>query len=107
MTASAPHDTASAERDPRLKRILFRSWHRGMKEMDLLLGGFVDAKIDELTEEELVELENLLNAHDQDLYSWMSGRKPLPAEWDGPLYRRIIAYHETEIAKLRQGRGIR
>ena len=82
-------------RDPRLKRILFRCWHRGMKEMDLLLGGFANAEIDKLTEEELLELEHLLTAHDQDLYAWMTGRKPLPAEWDGPLYRKIIAYHEA------------
>lgn len=82
-------------RDPRRKRILFRCWHRGMKEMDLLLGGFANAEIDRLSEEELLELEHLLTAHDQDLYAWMTGRKPLPAEWDGPLYHRIIACHDA------------
>ncbi|MEJ8476774.1 succinate dehydrogenase assembly factor 2 [Roseibium algae] len=88
-------------RDNRRKRIVFRCAHRGMKEMDLLLGGFVDATIDSLNEAELEELEHLLTAHDQDLYSWMTGRKPLPAEWDGPLYRRVIDYHEEAIAKAR------
>lgn len=83
------------DRDPRCKRILFRCWHRGMKEMDLLLGGFANAEIDHLSEDELLELEHLLTASDQDLYAWMTGRKPLPAEWDGPLYRRIIAYHDV------------
>jgi len=93
---SGPNSEASGEtRDPRLKKILFRCWHRGMKEMDLLLGGFAEAEIDRLSEEELRELEHLLTAHDQDLYAWMTGRKPLPQEWDGPLYRRIIAYHEA------------
>lgn len=87
--------TPQGERDTRRKKILFRCWHRGMKEMDLLLGGFADAEIDRLTEDELRELEHLLTAHDQDLYAWMTGRKPLPQEWDGPLYRRIISYHET------------
>lgn len=106
MTASDQTDAATPERDPRRKRILFRCWHRGMKEMDLLLGGFVNAKIDELTDAELDELENLMNANDQDLYAWMSGRQPLPDEWDGPLYRRIIAFHEAEIANLRAGRGL-
>ena len=81
------------DRDPRLKRILYRCWHRGMKEMDLLLGGFAKENIDMLSEDELVELEYILTAHDQDLYAWMTGRKPLPDEWDGPLYRRIIAFH--------------
>jgi antitoxin CptB len=92
---SATNDNVTGSRDARRKKILFRCWHRGMKEMDLLLGGFANAKIDELNEDELHELEHLLTAHDQDLYAWMTGRKPLPAEWDGPLYRRIIAYHEA------------
>jgi len=87
-------ETSQAERDPRLKKILFRCWHRGMKEMDLLLGGFADAEIDSLSEAEILELEHLLTANDQDLYGWMTGRSPLPEEWDGPLYRRIIAYHQ-------------
>lgn len=92
-TFGASGTSAQAERDPRLKRILFRCWHRGMKEMDLLLGGFANAQIDTLSEEELRELEHLMTANDQDLYAWMTGRQPLPKEWDGPLYRRIIAYH--------------
>ncbi|GAA0781125.1 succinate dehydrogenase assembly factor 2 [Roseibium denhamense] len=91
----APHETGDQPRDPRRKKILFRCWHRGMKEMDLLLGGFANAEIDKLNDAELSELEHLLTAHDQDLYAWITGRKPLPPEWDGPLYRRIIAYHET------------
>ncbi|WP_299484092.1 succinate dehydrogenase assembly factor 2 [uncultured Roseibium sp.] len=92
---TASNDNPQGERDPRCKKILFRCWHRGMKEMDLLLGGFANAQIDTLSEAELLELEHLLTAHDQDLYAWMTGRKPLPAEWDGPLYRKIIAYHEA------------
>ncbi len=92
---------ATPSRDNRRKRIVFRCAHRGMKEMDLLLGGFVEAQIDNLDEAELDELEHLLTAYDQDLYAWMTGRAPLPAEWDGPLYRRIIAYHEAAIAEAR------
>ncbi|TYC66197.1 succinate dehydrogenase assembly factor 2 [Stappia sp. BW2] len=88
-------DPNGGERDSRRKKILFRCWHRGMKEMDLLLGGFADAEIDNLSDEELRELEHLLTAYDQDLYAWMTGRTPLPPEWDGPLYRRIIVYHEA------------
>ncbi|MBO6755803.1 MAG: succinate dehydrogenase assembly factor 2 [Roseibium sp.] len=102
MTSSQSGSAGSdpSGRDPRRKKILFRCWHRGMKEMDLLLGGFAKAHIDDLDETELAELEHLLTAHDQDLYAWMTGRRPLPAEWDGPLYRRIIAYHEANIASL-------
>ncbi|WP_417683789.1 succinate dehydrogenase assembly factor 2 [Roseibium sp.] len=101
MSASPADTGPESGRDNRRKRIMFRCWHRGMKEMDLLLGGFVEAEIDSLSEPELEELEHLLTAHDQDLYAWMTGRKPLPEEWDGPLYRRIIAYHEEAIARQR------
>lgn len=94
-TTGSPNTASGEERDPRRKKIMFRCWHRGMKEMDLLLGGFADAEIDRLSGDELRELEHLLTANDQDLYAWMTGRTPLPAEWDGPLYRRIIAYHEA------------
>jgi len=100
-TPVEPLTDKMSDRDPRLKKILFRCWHRGMKEMDLLLGGFVDRKIDELDEDELCELEHLLTADDQDLYAWMTGRNPLPDKWDGPLYRKIIAFHEKDIAAAR------
>lgn len=96
-----PRNEPSAEtpeRDNRRKRILFRCWHRGMKEMDLLLGGFAQVHIDSLTEGELDELERIITAYDQDLYAWMTGRQPLPEEWDGPLYRRIVTWHQDEIA---------
>lgn len=91
-------DQGAPERDNRRKKILFRCCHRGIKEMDLLLGGFAKAQIDDLNDDELTELERLLNANDHDLYAWITGRTPLPEEWDGPLYRRIIAYCEEAIA---------
>lgn len=92
------NDNEAPELDNRRKKILFRCWHRGMKEMDLILGGFAKEKIAELTEDDLTELENLMQANDQDLYAWITGRIALPEEWDGPLYRRIIAFHEDAIA---------
>jgi len=92
------NDGDAPERDNRRKKILFRCWHRGIKEMDLLLGGFARDQIDDLNDAELSELEHLLTANDHDLYAWMTGRTPLPEEWDGPLYRRIIAYCAEAIA---------
>ncbi len=94
-TPGALNDNVGETRDPRRKKILFRCWHRGMKEMDLLLGGFANAEIDSLNDEELLELEHILTANDQDLCSWMTGRKPVPAEWDCALYHRIVAFHEA------------
>ncbi len=91
--STPPGADDSGDLDVRRKKILFRCWHRGMKEMDLLLGGFANAEIGKLNDTELAELENLLMANDQDLFAWMTGRKPLPEEWDGPLYRRILDWH--------------
>ena len=52
------------------KRILYRSVHRGTKEMDLVLGNFVKKYVNFLNENELYELESLLNIDDEILYKW-------------------------------------
>ena len=52
------------------KKILYRSEHRGTKEMDLLLSNFVKKYINSLNERELCELESLLNTDDEILYKW-------------------------------------
>ncbi len=64
----------------RLKRLKMRSWRRGTKEMDMMLGPFADAELDGLSARELDLYEALLSENDQDLYVWMSGQEPLPAE---------------------------
>ena len=64
--------------EARRKRLRFRSWHRGTKEMDVLLGSFADAHIAELSEDEVTQFERLLNNSDPDLYNWISGYEPLP-----------------------------
>ncbi|MFV0474461.1 MAG: succinate dehydrogenase assembly factor 2 [Pikeienuella sp.] len=56
-----------------------RSWRRGMKEMDLILGRFADARLAELTEPRISAYEALLDENDQDLYRWVSGAAPAPA----------------------------
>lgn len=78
--------------DDRRKRLLFRCWHRGTREMDLILGRFADAEIGNLSETELDELENLLEVNDPDLYAAVTGDKVLPADVTGALFLRIKAY---------------
>jgi len=60
--------------DIRLKRARMRAWRRGMREMDLILGGFIDAHGEGMTAERLESFEGLLSCRDQDLYAWVSGR---------------------------------
>jgi antitoxin CptB len=79
--------------DPRRRKILFRCWHRGMREVDLLLGRFADAHIDDLSEAELDQLEHLMEAQDADIFSWFAGsKKPDPA-YDSSIFHRIAAFH--------------
>ena len=52
------------------KQIIYRSTHRGSKEMDLLLGNFVKKYIEELNDVELNDLEKLLSLEDEILYKW-------------------------------------
>ena len=54
-----------------IKKLLYRSNHRGTKEMDLLIGGFANENIKKLTPIELKEFEILLNFTDKELSSWL------------------------------------
>jgi antitoxin CptB len=79
--------------DPRRRRLLFRSWHRGIREMDLIMGRFADAHLSALTEPELDEYERLMEVPDPDLYAWISGERETPPEFDLVLLRRLRAFH--------------
>ena len=60
-----------------------RSWRRGTKEMDLVLGPYADAQLSAMTEAELDAYDSLLEEADQDLMAWMLGQKAPPAAHDG------------------------
>jgi len=64
--------------------------------MDILMGRFVDARVEALPAEALDELETLLNLPDDAVYRWLSGAEPPPAEHDTPLLRQIIAFHNHD-----------
>lgn len=77
--------------DTRRRKLLFRSWHRGMREMDLILGTFADTAIHDLSDAELDEYEKLLELQDADLLSWFTGEQAIPAAQDTAIYRKILA----------------
>jgi antitoxin CptB len=81
--------------DERRKRLLFRCWHRGMREMDLILGRFADAEIRSLTDAELIDLESLIEVPDPDLYAALSGGAPLAPEYRTALFQRIKSFRPT------------
>lgn len=66
----------------RLKRLRMRSWRRGMKEMDLILGPFADTQLAGLSEELLAQYEQVMGENDQDLYRWIVARAR--GEREGP-----------------------
>lgn len=74
----------------RLKRLTMRSCRRGMKEMDLILGGFARRGLADLTEPDLRDYERLLSENDQEIYRWVTGQTPVPAQYDG-LLKQILA----------------
>jgi antitoxin CptB len=75
--------------DPRRRRLFFRAHHRGTKEADLLVGGFVARHIATFSEAELDEIEAVLEYPDVDLADWLSGRRPVPPEFETPMLRRM------------------
>jgi antitoxin CptB len=82
--------------DDRRKRLLFRCWHRGTREMDLILGRFADAEIAGLAENELAQLEHLIEVPDPDLYAALIGDKPLAPEYASPLFDRIKSFRAAD-----------
>jgi antitoxin CptB len=77
----------------RRRRLVFRAWHRGMREVDLLLGRFADARVAEMSEANLAAFEALLDLPDPEILSWMTGEAEVPREHDSRFVRELIAFH--------------
>lgn len=87
--------TLAAENlDVRRRKLLFRAWHRGMREMDLILGQYADQYLPGFTDAQLDEFEGLLEVLDRDLLKWVTGESVTPPEYDTPLFRDIIAFRD-------------
>jgi antitoxin CptB len=86
----------SAELDPRRRRILFRAWHRGIREIDLIFGQFADNELRHISAADLDEFEAILTEDDNDLFKWISGEKALPEHLNTPFFARIIAFRPEE-----------
>jgi antitoxin CptB len=66
--------------EARRKRMTMRSWRRGTKEMDLILGPFADANLAKMTEVQLLTYDRMLDENDQDLLPWVLGQADAPDE---------------------------
>jgi antitoxin CptB len=76
----------------RLKKLRFRAWRRGFREIDLIFGRFADRYGDDFTEADYLAFEALLDENDQDVYAWIIGQSPTPAAFQTPLMARLQAF---------------
>jgi antitoxin CptB len=81
-------------RDLWLKRLTYRSLHRGCKETDLVLGTYCTQKIHELPESELKRFEAFLDEDDADIWAWLIEKKPCPKAEYAPL---LVALRDQKI----------
>ncbi len=84
-----PDNREAPELDPRRRRLLFRATHRGTKEADLMIGGFVSRHIAGFSEAEVAEVEAVLDLPDVDLSDWLSGRREPPPGVRTPMLERM------------------
>ena len=75
----------SEPRETAIKRLKIRSWRRGMKEMDLILGPFADGPLQKASDAFIEAYDALLNEYDPDLYRWFSGQSPMPVEHEATI----------------------
>lgn len=74
------------------KRLLFRSWHRGTREADLILGSFAAAHLAAFDPGQVARYEALLECPDADLFDWIAGRAAPPPEYDHDVTRLLLAF---------------
>jgi antitoxin CptB len=85
--------------EDRRKKLRFRAWRRGFREIDLILGGFADRRLAELDETGLEAFERLLDAPDQEVYEWVTEQTPAPREFDTPVLASIRAFRFEQSTK--------
>ena len=79
--------------DARRRKLLYRAWHRGMRETDLIMGRFADVHIEGFNDAELDQYEHLLDAIETDLLAWVTGVVAVPPEHDTAMFRRVCDFH--------------
>jgi antitoxin CptB len=91
--------TAGEDIAIRRKRLRYRAWHRGTKEMDLILGPFADANVDAYGVADLDRLEALMDEEDPPLLKWVMRQEDPPARVDRAFLDLVIADHQARIEK--------
>jgi antitoxin CptB len=95
----ADQNSAGEDIAMRRKRLRYRAWHRGIREMDLILGPYADAHIEALSKAELDRLETLMDEQDADLLIWILGQETPPADIDRGMVDRLRAFQQARTAQ--------
>jgi antitoxin CptB len=89
--------------DERRRKLLFRAWRRGVREMDLIVGRFADVYIDKFDEPALDQFERLIEVPNAELYAWVTGDETAPAAQDSAVLRQLIGFHARTHAERNAG----
>lgn len=76
----------------RCKRLIYQAEHRGIREMDLILGPFARSHLAQLDRNELDQFERIIETPDQTLYAWLIGVRAMPDEAETPVMKKIMAF---------------
>ena len=77
------------DREACLKRLRFRAWHRGIREADMLVGGYLDRHHQGWSEVEIDWFETFLEEQDVDILAWAIGTAAVPVRWQGSMMQRL------------------
>lgn len=80
------------EKETRIKRLIYRANHRGIKEMDIVLGRFAVDHLETMDDEAIDAFEALMSEHDRDLLTWFTGEIPFPLEHLTEMFEQVRAY---------------
>lgn len=75
------------------KKLIFRSWHRGTREIDLLLGRFADACVPDFDAEAVAMYDRFLANSDPDIYNWLTRQEPIPPAETNRVTDALMAFY--------------
>ena len=83
----------TSEREILIKKLLYRTWHRGCKETDILLGEFCNKYINDFDDQQLLQLYEICEVDDWDLYAWITGKTDIPEEFNNEIMSMIMNFN--------------
>lgn len=75
--------------DERRRKLLFRAWRRGIRELDLIFGHYAENNLPGLSDAELDEFEAMMDVPDLEMFAWITGTAEIPAEYNTPMLDQL------------------